>query len=366
MQRQRLFWVSVHPNHYHSYLLENLQKVAAFDLFPIYLNAKISKYPWATNFIENKRTYIVNEKFGADWVLLCKIVFTRRSLTVIAGWNYRTTFLLATILAVLRRRLILFSDTPNVTLERKGLLQLMRKKWLSFIFRRMELYLVTGVVGVEALKVMHVPEQKIINFPFATDTDFFVPVAEGRSNTSIVYFSSGRLDLKHKGYDKAIQALGEMKLLQPELDFHYFIAGTGPDTERIVAQIEYFGLSSYVTLLGWLEPDRLLEYYQSCDFFVHPSNFDPYPNAVLEAMSCGLPVIGSTLAGSVVDRVRHGVTGYIFNAGDLNDLKRCLRASLETDEEQRRVMKSNCRSVALQWSVNYHVKLFKDLFRATM
>jgi glycosyltransferase involved in cell wall biosynthesis len=359
---RRVYWISPHPNHYHSFLLGKLKEIEKIDIVPVYVFLKISRYPWETNFTRGSHSYVLNRKLLVDWCFVWRIVAQeRRSLILVAGWNDATTFVLLTVLALLGRDFVLYSDTPDVRLKRKGFLQLMRGAWLRFIYLRMCRYLVTGMVGVNALEALNVPQGKIVNFPFATDTDFFAPAASPVFNPVMRLFSSGRLDIRHKGYDIVLRALAELRAANPSLKFHYYIAGSGPDEVAIIEQINRYGLSCNVTLLGWLEPNMLLKYYQTADFFVHPSNFDPYPNAVLEAMSCGLPVIGSNLAGSVVDRVINGVTGYIFDSGNVNDLKDCLEVCFNTNGEQMNIMRANCRSVALQWGVNYHLKTFKHL-----
>ncbi len=57
------------------------------------------------------------------------------------------------------------------------------------------------------------------------------------------------------------------------------------------------------------------------DVFIHfvPS-LDPFPVAVLEAMAAGLPVIGSDMAGSVVERVKNGENGFVISSTDVEGL----------------------------------------------
>jgi glycosyltransferase involved in cell wall biosynthesis len=358
-----LYWVSPHPNHYHSYLLDNIRRVEGLSVYPVYVNSKLLLYPWSSVFIKHPDSYIINRRFGIDFRFIGKVLLQNKSLIVIAGWNDITCFTLITVLAVLKRRFILYSDTPRTDVERRGTKQLLRKLWLNIVYQRMWKHFVTGEVGVEALKSMGAPKRKIINFPFATNVDFFVPPSSRVMNSKMIFFSSGRLDIKHKGYDVIIEALGILRTSDPALKFNYLIAGTGPDEELIRRQIEALNLSDSVTLLGWLEPDQLLNYYQKSDFFIHPSNFDPYPNSVLEAMSCGLPVIGSDLAGSVRDRVEDGINGFIFRAGNVNDLLTALRLSFNTTLEDRNKMGAHCRLISQKWQVAYHVKIIKGLIQ---
>lgn len=64
-------------------------------------------------------------------------------------------------------------------------------------------------------------------------------------------------------------------------------------------------------------------YYRLADFFVFPSSNEGLPNAVLEAMACGLPCIGTRVSGSS-DLIRDGETGIMFEVEDPDELAAAL------------------------------------------
>jgi glycosyltransferase involved in cell wall biosynthesis len=77
--------------------------------------------------------------------------------------------------------------------------------------------------------------------------------------------------------------------------FHITFVGEGPMREEIENEIKVLGLSDLVTLLGFCEdPTRLLLESQ---FLILPSHSEGMPNAILEAMACGLPVISTNVGG---------------------------------------------------------------------
>ncbi|MGE3818361.1 MAG: glycosyltransferase family 4 protein, partial [Isosphaeraceae bacterium] len=69
-------------------------------------------------------------------------------------------------------------------------------------------------------------------------------------------------------------------------------------------------LEGHVDLLGGLPRSSVLESLRACDLFLLPSVSEGLSNAVLEAMSCGLPVV-STSAGGMAEAVRDGVDGFV-------------------------------------------------------
>jgi len=97
--------------------------------------------------------------------------------------------------------------------------------------------------------------------------------------------------------------------------------GGGEDEARIRVQLENMNLPGRVELTGWLPSEQARERLRSLDLFVHYSRWDALPNAVLEAMAAGLPVVASDNAGNR-DAVQDGVTGFIVR-NEVELLERC-------------------------------------------
>lgn len=111
---------------------------------------------------------------------------------------------------------------------------------------------------------------------------------------------------------------------------------------------------------GFITRDELAKYYQSADVFVFPTLGEGYGLVVLEAMSCGLPVISSDLAGGN-DAIIDGENGLVFRAGDDDDLFRCLEWFIQ-NQNKHLEMKRKARTTAegLTWNTyctNYVSKL---------
>ncbi len=86
--------------------------------------------------------------------------------------------------------------------------------------------------------------------------------------------------------------------------------GGGEDEARARILLENMNLKGRADVTGWLSADEARERLRSADLFVHYSRWDALPNAVLEAMAAGLPVVASDNAGNR-DAVVDGVTGFI-------------------------------------------------------
>jgi UDP-glucose:(heptosyl)LPS alpha-1,3-glucosyltransferase len=76
-------------------------------------------------------------------------------------------------------------------------------------------------------------------------------------------------------------------------------------------------------------------WYGMADCFVLPTLYDPFPNAALEAMACGLPLI-TTLQCGAAEFVESGVEGYICRDPlDVVELARCLNLAAAPGQAQR-------------------------------
>jgi glycosyltransferase involved in cell wall biosynthesis len=76
--------------------------------------------------------------------------------------------------------------------------------------------------------------------------------------------------------------------------------------------------------------------YQAADIYIHATKTDNFPTTVLEAMACGLPVVG-TAVGGVPEQIDDGITGILVAPGDADDLAAAI-AKLGEDAELRTTM----------------------------
>jgi len=147
----------------------------------------------------------------------------------------------------------------------------------------------------------------------------------------VIVVSLARL-ARAKGLDVLLHAA---KLLEPDFpNLRIVLAGTGPEAGRLKALVERLGLLEMVRLPGLIvEQADLLAI---ADMYAHPARHEPFPNAILEAMSMGLPVVASRVGG-IVDQVVDGESGLLVPANDPSALATGLRQLL-SDPELRRAM----------------------------
>jgi glycosyltransferase involved in cell wall biosynthesis len=95
--------------------------------------------------------------------------------------------------------------------------------------------------------------------------------------------------------------------------------------------------------------------YRAADLLVLPSHYEPFGLVINEAMVCGCPVVVSDRVGAKFDLVRPGENGYVYPAGDVEQLAAVLREIL-TDREKRARMGAAARQRMESWSPREYVE----------
>ena len=134
--------------------------------------------------------------------------------------------------------------------------------------------------------------------------------------------SAGRV-VYQKGFDLAMCALSQLK----DLEWIWTIAGDGPQMPMLKAMSKEYGINERIRFLGWLSSEQIKEQYAAANLFLFPSRHEGMPNAVLEAMASGLPVVATKIAGNE-ELVVDGETGRLVPAEDVDALRESLRPLL--------------------------------------
>lgn len=130
--------------------------------------------------------------------------------------------------------------------------------------------------------------------------------------------STGRL-IGWKGLRLIIQSLPEVA------DAHYLIVGEGPDRSALESLADQLEVADRVHFAGEVAHDELPKLLQTSDVFVQPSiGEEAFGISVVEAMSCGLPVLASD-QGGLREIVVEGKTGHLVPAGDLSAWRAALQ-----------------------------------------
>ena len=121
---------------------------------------------------------------------------------------------------------------------------------------------------------------------------------------------------ENKGVHTVFEAFLALAARYPGLSLTIAGAGDEAVSERMANEARAAGVGDRLTLLGFVEHERLPELYRSADLLAAPSQFEGGLGMVyLEAMACGLPVIAAA-AGGAAEAIVDGETGILLRAGN--------------------------------------------------
>lgn len=164
----------------------------------------------------------------------------------------------------------------------------------------------------------------------------------------------------YKGHADALEVLKRLHDAHSELVLLF--AGRDQGTESALREeVRASGLESRVRFLG--ERRDVPRVLAASDLLIHPSKQEGFPNAVLEAMAAGLPVVAYDLAAcreAIVD----GETGRLAPPGDVEALTRRVRSVLEDGGLRRRMGEAGAARVHQEFSIDQMVRRMTSLYEA--
>lgn len=195
--------------------------------------------------------------------------------------------------------------------------------------------LVANSQGLKELAEEFCDKYPILVFPNGVDTDYWHPKEREHKDNSINLLFISRL-IERKGLQFVIPGL---RKLQDESGkkVHLTIVGDGPYREKLEQLVEENQVSEMVSFLGQKDKDELAPIYQDGDVFIFPSKKEGMPNAVLEAMACGLPIVMSPCQGSEELIDGNG----IITDSDLSRFNEYILKILNMEDDELKAM-SNC------------------------
>ena len=196
-----------------------------------------------------------------------------------------------------------------------------------------------NIKATERQIVERLPNARVVRNP--VNLESLEPVAWPQTPT-LRFASVARLFCLAKGQDILFAALSDSRWR--DRDWHLSLYGTGPDETYLRELARFYAIDDRVSFCGQVEDIRAVwESHHAC---LQPSRFEGTPLAMVEAMICGRPVIGTAVAG-IPEWVQHGRSGFIAPAATADSFADTLERAWERREEWAAIGK-DAREVALK------------------
>jgi glycosyltransferase involved in cell wall biosynthesis len=224
------------------------------------------------------------------------------------------------------------------------------------LYKRFDIIIAQSQDMKEDFKNYSIPENKITVINNFVDEDFIDSMLTNNDIVNIIpdkinLLSVGRLEFQ-KGYDLLLNSFSKFT---DKDKFHLTILGRGINEKEIRNQIRILSLENHVTLLGF--STNPYKYMEKADVFISSSRFEGFPNVVIEALTCGLPVVANNYPGGINEVLGNNKDlGYIINIENPIELYNAINKCINKDRETVKLATRN------KYSKNTVIKYYETLF----
>ena len=181
--------------------------------------------------------------------------------------------------------------------------------------------------------------KKISVIPNGLDLELFQPIKKTIPVTTVIGMQSRLVQIKdHSSLLDAFSLL--LKIYRDSgISLLLRIAGDGDNKSALEAKAASLHLGKSVEFTGMLNEKELLDFLWSLDIYVHASLGETMSNAIMQAMSCGIPVVASDVPG-INNMIQHNITGLLVPPHEPGLLALVLNELMGNKEEQERLGKA--------------------------
>ncbi len=208
-------------------------------------------------------------------------------------------------------------------------------------------------------------EKPIEVIPNFIDSDLYKP--DGRTAFRENIAPNGEKVLVHTSNFRPVKRVPDtikiLKKVIEDIPTKLILVGDGPDRsecERLCRQLD---LCDQVKFLG--KQEGLVEILNSADLFLIPSQSESFGLAALEAMSCGLPVISSSVGG-LPELISHNETGFIAEIGDVDRMAKYAVDLLGNDRKYK-LFSKNARDRAVnKFDKSKIIPIYEEFYKSVL
>jgi teichuronic acid biosynthesis glycosyltransferase TuaC len=174
-----------------------------------------------------------------------------------------------------------------------------------------------------------------------------------------IVFSVRRLVYKN-GIDTLIKSAHIVAQKNP--DTLFVVAGKGPNRKLIEDRIKELEIQNNIKLIGYVPDELLPVYYDAADYFILPSaSGEGLPLVLLEAMSCELPVIATTVGG-IPEIIEHMKNGILVPPRNPEAMAKALSKLLSEEKLRENIGKEAKRKIENQFSWKENVRQLENIY----
>ncbi len=353
----------------------DVEVLAGTDNYDLVGPGEVDGIP-VTRVLRDKSSRASHIKYG--WEIFHYIIKNKNRYDVIHSHGFHATVNLAarlTGIPLVQKITNLHVDDP---------LAVRRRRFGHFIMRvyQMARVVITTSGLLEEITQQTLPITKYTRIRNGVDTNLFRPLLTEQklalrkkfniSPEKIVLISVGSLT-PNKGLDTLLDAI---KVLNKDIlnKIELWVVGPqnckksiglfDPRVEKYVQKI-YKKVTDYKlkkVIRFWGNQERIYEFLQAADVYVHPSKQEGQPNALLEAMSCALPTVAHTIPGITDEIIQTGRFGYLVDCNDSPMFAAALRVLIKNPSIRERLGENARLEIKQNYDLWYIAQKYSMLY----
>ncbi len=252
---------------------------------------------------------------------LLSMALKMRPDVILCGVAFPTAIIAGMVGRLLQIPIVVITHSEDLTIRGQ-----VNKRLLRWALNSSQAVFALGAYGRHQLELLGVTRPPIEMAPPGIDPEPFLQTNQAAQPAEgFTLLTVARL-IRRKGQDMVIRTLPRLSETIPGI--RYVVVGSGPDEQALRSLAADLGVAERVQFLGTIPDEQLPAAYQACDLFVmlsRPSDdeqeLEGFGIVFLEAGAAGKPVLGGR-TGGVAGAVREGVTGYLIDPLDSDELTR--------------------------------------------
>ncbi len=222
------------------------------------------------------------------------------------------------------------------------------ERWELNVYKKIKnKHLIKFFAAGDVIRYIKEKNFSIENIPQGVDSEKFrktnsnIRLEYNIPKEDVVLISVGRL-VKGKGFEFLIDGFKE--ICDRFSNVKLIIVGDGALRDSLEKKVRKFNLEKKIIFAGAIKHDDLPKYYSIADIFLLLSEYENFSNAVLEAMSCELPVIATDVGGFPL-QIKDGVNGFLVKYSNIKDLVEKVSYLVQDAQVRRKIGELNRQEV---------------------
>ncbi len=251
------------------------------------------------------------------------------------------------------------ADVPSDEVKRFARQYKLLRPFIRWLWRDTDA-LVAVSNGLRDYALQTTPDLPIEVISNAIELSVFIPPRHRGHNNPVRLLFVGRFNA-FKNVESLLETAVRLKEMGVD-NFELQLAGDGERRSNLERLTVEKGLTKQLRFLGWIDRKDIVNLYHQADLFVTATTWEGMPNTVLEAMACGLPVIGSRASG-LGELVREGVNGYLVDINDKSVMAERLADLINNPYERQRMGKESRKIAEQEFAWEYIAEQYVDIYK---